>query len=104
MRKQKSWLNQCGEGSLSSFQAHQHYIEPYMGSTACFFQKKPSEHEVLNDLNGIVVNLFQVIRSRGKELARVIEMTPWSEEEYAIAEKDFTDGDELEQARRFLIR
>src|SRR5579859_2035066 len=88
----------------SYFPEHARYVEPFCGSAAVFFQKKPATHEVLNDLNGAIVNLFRVIRERGDELASLIEMTPWSEQEYAMAEKGYTDGDELEQARRFLIR
>ncbi|HYU74860.1 MAG TPA: DNA adenine methylase [Ktedonobacteraceae bacterium] len=92
------------EWIISFFPAHTHYVEPYCGSAAVFFLKKPSEHEVLNDLNSSIVNLFRVIRSRGSELAQAIEMTPWSEEEYALVERNCTDGDEVEQARRFLVR
>jgi len=89
---------------ISYFPEHKIYVEPYMGSAAVFFQKKPVAHEVLNDLNGSVVNLFRVIRDRGDELAQAVYLTPWSEEEYHTAEKNYTDGDELEQARRFLVR
>lgn len=59
---------------------------------------------MLNDLNGSIVNLFTVIRTRGEELARVIEMTPWSESEYHRIERDVVCDDELEHARRFLVR
>lgn len=90
---------------ISHFPEHVHYVEPYMGSAAVFFQKNPSIHEVLNDLSGSVVNLFRVIRDRGDELAAMIEMTPWSEEEYhELALKAYDQGDDLERARRFLIR
>lgn len=89
---------------LPYFPPHHHYVEPYCGSAACFFLKEPSAHEVLNDLNGSIVNLFRVIRERGEELARAIEMTAWSEEEYLQVEKQYTKGDAVERARRFLIR
>lgn len=89
---------------VSFFPAHYHYVEPYCGSAACFFIKPPAEHEVLNDLNGSMINLFQVIRTRGEELAAAIAMTPWSEAEYELLEKDWFDEDELEHARKFLIR
>lgn len=89
---------------ISHFPEHKIYVEPYMGSAAVFFQKKPSVHEVLNDLSGSVVNLFRVARDRGEELARAVYLTPWSEEEYHTIEKNYTDGDELEQARKFLVR
>lgn len=90
----------------SFFPGHEHYIEPYCGSAAVFFSKQPSKHEVLNDLNGSLVNLFEVMRTRGEELAEAIMLSPWSEAEYNAIEGhvDETDGDALEHARRFLVR
>lgn len=89
---------------VSHFPEHEHYLEPYAGSAACFFSKQPTAHEVLNDLNGSIVNLFRVLRTDGARLAQEIEMTPWAEEEYKRIERDYESGDEVEQARRFLIR
>ena len=81
-----------------------HYIEPYAGSAACFFTKAPARHEVLNDLNGSICTLFRVLRNRGDELAEAIMLTPWCEEEYERVEKDWVHEDEVEHARRFLVR
>lgn len=89
---------------ISHFPAHRIYVEPYCGSAAVLLRKERSTLEILNDLSGAIVNLFRVIRERADELAAVVEMTPWSEAEYHLVEKSYTDGDELEQARRFLIR
>ncbi len=82
--------------------AHRVYLEPFLGTGAVFFAKKPSLYEVLNDLNGEIVNLFQVIRERPEELAAAIEMTPWARQEHR-ASKALTD-DPVENARRFLVR
>jgi DNA adenine methylase len=78
------------------------YLEPYFGSGAVFFNKKRSFIETINDLDGNVVNLFKVIRDRPEELARLIEFTPWSREEYRQSYE--MTGDSLEDARRFLVR
>lgn len=86
------------------FPPHRHYVEPYCGSAAVFFVKAPTEHEVLNDISSDLVNLFRVIRQRGEELVRAIYLTPWSEEEYVALERDWADEDELEWARRYLVR
>ena len=67
-----------------------------------FFNKAPAKHEVINDLSGDVVNLFRVIRERGKELAALIEMTPWAREEYELSHE--SSNDPLERARRFVVR
>ena len=42
--------------------AHDVYLEPYFGSGAVFFHKVPARIETINDLDGDVVNFFQVIR------------------------------------------
>ncbi|MBW2673936.1 MAG: DNA adenine methylase [Deltaproteobacteria bacterium] len=81
---------------------HVHYVEPYFGSGAVLFKKERSKIETVNDLNGDVINLFRVLRERPQELTDLIYMTPWSREEYC-ASYEMT-GDELEDARRFLVR
>jgi DNA adenine methylase len=78
------------------------YVEPFFGSGAVFFRKAPSVVETVNDLDGGVYNLFCQIRERGEELARLIEYTPWSREEFRLSYEQAED--ELENARRFLVR
>ena len=93
-----------GPWIVSHFPAHKRYIEPFAGSAAVFFSKPPVQHEVLNDLNGHIVNFFTVLRERTEELARAIMLSPFSEAEYNRIERNLSEGDELEQARRFAIR
>lgn len=87
---------------ISHFPPHAHYVEPYFGSGAVFFNKKPAKHEVINDLSGDVVNLFRVIREDGERLAALIEMTPWAREEYELSYEP--SADPMERARRFVVR
>lgn len=82
--------------------AHVHYVEPYAGSLAVFFQKPLSAHEVINDLSGDVINFFQVVRDRPDELSDLLLFTPWSREEYYLSYE--RTGDALEDARRFAVR
>ncbi|HYU73391.1 MAG TPA: DNA adenine methylase [Ktedonobacteraceae bacterium] len=87
---------------VKHFPEHHTYVSPYFGSGADFFLKRPAGYEVINDRSGSVVNLFQVIREHGQDLAELIELTPWSRDEYyASYEKT---GDAIEDARRFLVR
>ena len=87
---------------ISHFPKHTTYLEPFFGSGAVFFNKPRSKAETLNDLDGNVVNLFKIIRDRTEEFSRAVELTPWARDEYdASYEKT---GDELEDARRFLVR
>jgi DNA adenine methylase len=78
------------------------YLEPYFGSGAVFFNKNRSTIETINDLSDDVINLFRVIREHPEELARLIEMTPWSRSEYK--QSYITTGESVEDARRFLVR
>ncbi|EJW14758.1 DNA adenine methylase [Paenibacillus alvei] len=87
---------------VNNMPRHATYLEPFLGSGAIFFNKPPSPLETINDLDGDVVNLFRVIRDRPEELSRLIHWTPYSREEYYTSYE--TVEDELERARRFLIR
>lgn len=87
---------------VSHFPAHIHYIEPYTGTGAVFFTKQPSAHEVINDLDGRLINLFRVIRERGETLAQLVDATPYARAEYYASYEP--SDDPLEDARRFLVR
>lgn len=90
------------EWVASHFPKHAHYAEPYFGSGGVFFNKRPARHEVINDLDGRVMQLCRVVRTRGAELARAVKLTPYARAEYY---ESYTEtGDELEDARRFLVR
>ncbi|AYC29656.1 DNA adenine methylase [Paenisporosarcina cavernae] len=82
---------------------HKTYLEPFFGSGAVFFNKKSSGIETINDMDSSVVNLFKVIRDHPEELAALIEWTPFSREEY-YASYEFETGNDIEDARRFLVR
>lgn len=81
---------------------HKIYLEPFFGAGAVFFTKTPCNTEILNDLDGEVVNLFKCIRDNSEELARLIYYTPYSREEYK--ESYDRSGTDIEKARQFLIR
>jgi DNA adenine methylase len=81
---------------------HKIYLEPFFGSGAVFFSKTPCNTEVINDLDGDIVNLFKCIRDYPEELARLIELTPYSRQEYK--ESYNREGTGLERARQFIIR
>lgn len=84
---------------------HKIYLEPFFGSGAVFFSKGPCNTEILNDLDGEVVNLFRTIRDNSKELAKRIYFTPYSREEYLESYKrNDKDLDNTEKARQFLVR
>jgi hypothetical protein len=58
--------------------AHHSYVEPFFGSGAVFFNKPLSNIETINDLDGEVVNFFEIIRDMPEKLAAKIYMTPYA--------------------------
>jgi DNA adenine methylase len=51
-----------------------------------------------------VVNFFQVVRAQALELRRLIELTPYSREEFARALESAAELTPVERARRFYVR
>ena len=64
---------------------HTLYCEPFFGGGAVFFAKEPSEIEVINDINGNLVNFYSVIKRRFKALKKEILTTLHSREQYEAA-------------------
>jgi len=84
---------------ISHFPRHAEYVEPFAGALSVLLQKQPAPLEVANDIEGRVLNFFQVLRERPDELVRLIRFTPWHEREYMNAYQPSDDS--LEDARRF---
>jgi DNA adenine methylase len=51
---------------------HMTYVEPFSGGAQIFFRKKPAKVEVLNDLDGELVNFYRVCQSHYQELLRYL--------------------------------
>lgn len=89
---------------ISHFPDHRRYTESFCGSAACLLRKPRAYAEILNDLDGEIVNLFRVLRnaSQARELIRQVHLTPYSRQEFD--ESYIFSGDPIEQARRTLFR
>lgn len=55
---------------LPLFPKHSCYVEPFCGAAALYFMKQPVDVEVLNDINGDLVSLYQVIKHHPEEFIR----------------------------------
>lgn len=88
---------------VGHFPPHDIYVEPFGGAGSVLLHKPLAYNNIWNDLDGELVNLFQVLRSAAAaELLRQLSLTPYSRVEYwAAFEK--TD-DPVERARRTLVR
>lgn len=87
---------------ISHFPAHRVYVEAFGGAGSVLLRKPRCHAEVYNDLDGEIVNLFRVVRDRGSELRRALELTPFARAEFDSAWEKASDP--LEQARRTVVR
>jgi len=55
---------------IATLPEHTTYVEAFAGGAQVFFHKEPSKVEVLNDLDGEIVNFFRVCQSHHEELLR----------------------------------
>jgi DNA adenine methylase len=63
------------------------YCEPYMGAASLFFAREPAPVEVLNDLDGDLVNLFRCLQDKAtfEELKHRIRYTLYARSEFGRA-------------------
>lgn len=87
---------------LPLFPAHTCYVEPFCGAAALFFMKEPSKAEVINDVNGELVNLYRVIQHHLEEFVRQYKWSLVSRQIFqwlqATPEETLTD---IQRAARF---
>lgn len=83
---------------------HRIYIEPFAGSAAVLLAKPRSTHEIINDIDGDVVNFYRVLRERPADLEMACRLTPYARDEFLAADLSDDSIDELERARRWWVR
>lgn len=65
---------------------HVTYTESFVGGGALYFAKEPSEVEVINDVNGALVNFYRVLKSNYLELKQKIDGTLHSRRTHEFAQ------------------
>ncbi|CAM3725272.1 DNA adenine methylase [Xenorhabdus thuongxuanensis] len=87
---------------LPLFPEHTCYVEPFCGAAALYFLKIPSKCEVINDINGELVNLYRVIKHHLEEFVRQFKWALVSRQIYKwlqiTPEETLTD---IQRAARF---
>lgn len=63
---------------LPLFSDHKTYVEPFCGAAAIFFLKEPSKAEVLNDINGELINLYRVVAHHLEEFYKQFKWALYS--------------------------
>lgn len=61
---------------------HDLYCEVFGGSATILLEKPMSKVEILNDLNGEIINLFRVVQNHIEEFIRQVRWTVISRDEY----------------------
>ncbi|KAA1244544.1 DNA (cytosine-5-)-methyltransferase [Aquimarina sp. RZ0] len=92
---------------LSLIPEHNLYCEPFVGGAAVFFAKESSPVEVINDLDGKVVNFYRVCKLQFSKLQKMIHSTPHSRKLHAEAQiilKDTTEKDTVKKAWAFWVQ
>ena len=67
---------------LPMFPVHKCYVEPFAGGAAIFFMKEPVRVEIINDINGELVNLYRVVQNHLEELVRQFKWSLVSRQMY----------------------
>ncbi len=83
---------------------HNCWVEAFCGSAALTLAKPPAAIEVINDVDGEIVNLFEQLRSNSEELCRLVALTPYAREELLQARTTTANENPLERARKFLVQ
>lgn len=85
---------------------HRIYTESFFGGGAIFFAKEKSEAEVINDINSLAVNFYEVVKTDFVKIKEKIEATLFSRATYTVALSIYRMPhlfDKLQQAWAFYI-
>jgi len=79
--------NRIADEIIGQFPNHTTYVEPFAGGAQVLFHKEPSKVEVLNDLDGELVNFYRVCQSHHEELIRYMRFMLMSREWFRRMQK-----------------
>jgi len=65
---------------IPQFPPHTCYVEVFAGGAALYFMRPPAQVEVINDINGELVNLYRVVKNHLEEFVRQFK--------YALSSRD----------------
>jgi len=96
--------NRLANQIISEIPDHKTYIEPFAGGAQVLFRKHPSEVEVLNDLDGELVNFYRVCQSHHEELLRCLRYSLLSRKLFQLlARTDPSSLTDVHRAARYFI-
>jgi DNA adenine methylase len=88
---------------IELFPKHKTYVEPFAGGAQVLFHKEPSAVEVLNDLDGDIVNFFRICQAHHDELIRCMKFMLASRRWFATLKAQTPETlTDIQRAARFL--
>ena len=82
---------------------HYCWVELFCGSAALTMAKPPAPIEIINDMDHYIINFFEQLRNRPKELCEAVALTPYAKAEYDNYFRNEHAITPFEKARRFLV-
>jgi len=79
------------------------FVDVYGGSASIILNVNPVGIEIYNDINSDITNFFKVLRDDGERLIKLLELTPYSREEFKAALRIHQLDSDLEKARKFFV-
>ncbi len=67
--------NRLAKRIIGEIPPHTTYVEPFAGGAQVLFRKLPSRIEVINDLDGELVNFYRICQAHHDELVRYMRFT-----------------------------
>jgi len=81
---------------------HSVYVEPFSGGASLLFAKEPAKVEVLNDVDGELINFFQVVQQEPKKLLKGLRWKLHSRRWFLqLRDEDPNKLDPVDRAVRF---
>lgn len=94
--------NRIADAIISQFPKHTTFVEPFAGGAQVLFHKEPSKVEVLNDLDGELVNFYRVCQSHHEELIRYMRFMLMSREWFTRLHKTAPEAlTDIQRAARY---
>src|ERR1041384_7036620 len=96
--------NRIAAQIISLIPKHKTYVEAFAGGAQVLFRKKPSDVEVINDLDGELVNFYRVCQVHHEELLRSLSFILLSRKWYSLLVKTPPEKlTDIQRAARYFI-
>ncbi|MBI0325552.1 DNA adenine methylase [Burkholderia plantarii] len=90
------------EHLLARFSAHECYVEVFAGGAALYFLLPPAKVEVINDVNGELINLYRVVQHHLEEFVRQFKWALTSRQVFEwLKQTDPATLTDIQRAARF---